>query len=41
VFRAQIVDQLKLNPEDIESLCGADKGFLDRRVIPLELKSRT
>ena len=38
--RAQIVDQLRLNPEDIESLCGAEKGFLDQRVIPLELKSR-
>ena len=38
--RAQIVDQLKLNPEDIESLCGAQKGFLDQRVVPLALKSR-
>jgi Zn-dependent peptidase ImmA (M78 family)/transcriptional regulator with XRE-family HTH domain len=39
--RAQIVDQLRLNPEDIESLCGTEKGFLDQRVVPLELKSRT
>jgi Zn-dependent peptidase ImmA (M78 family)/DNA-binding XRE family transcriptional regulator len=39
--RAQILDQLKLNPEDIESLCGADKGFLDQRVVRLELRPRT
>jgi Zn-dependent peptidase ImmA (M78 family) len=39
--RAQIIDQLKLNPADIESLCGADKGFLDQRVVPLELRSRS
>jgi hypothetical protein len=32
--------QIRLNPQDIESLCGAERGFLDQRVIPLELKSR-
>jgi len=38
--RAQIIDQLKLNPVDIESLCGTAKGFLDQRVVPLEFKPR-
>lgn len=38
--RAQIVDSLKLNPADIESLCGAAKGFLDNRVVQFDLRSR-
>jgi Zn-dependent peptidase ImmA (M78 family)/transcriptional regulator with XRE-family HTH domain len=38
--RAQIVDFLKLNHTDIEQLCGATPGFLDRKVVRLELKQR-
>jgi hypothetical protein len=38
--RAQISDALKLNPTDIESICGTDRGFLDNKVVPFTLKSR-
>jgi Zn-dependent peptidase ImmA (M78 family)/transcriptional regulator with XRE-family HTH domain len=38
--RAQIMDQLRLNAEDIESLCGTGKGFLDQKVVPLKIKPR-
>jgi len=38
--RAQIIDELRLNPADIESLCGTDQGYLDQRVVALEFKPR-
>jgi len=38
--RAQIVDALKLNSADIESLAGTPPGFLDSKVIPLKLKQK-
>jgi Zn-dependent peptidase ImmA (M78 family)/DNA-binding XRE family transcriptional regulator len=38
--RAQIVEALKLNHSDIEQLSGTSMGFLDRKVIPLELKRK-
>ena len=38
--RAQIVDALKLNPSDIEQLCGTNSGFLDQKVVRLELKPK-
>ncbi|MGH7061125.1 MAG: hypothetical protein ACREFH_12100, partial [Stellaceae bacterium] len=36
--RAQIVEALKLNPADVESLCGMETGFLDEKVVPIRLK---
>jgi Zn-dependent peptidase ImmA (M78 family)/transcriptional regulator with XRE-family HTH domain len=39
--RAQIVDALKLNPADVESLSGTREGFLSQNVIPLVLKQKT
>jgi Zn-dependent peptidase ImmA (M78 family)/transcriptional regulator with XRE-family HTH domain len=38
--RAQIVDALKLNPSDIEQLCGASAGYLDQKVVQFELKQK-
>jgi Zn-dependent peptidase ImmA (M78 family)/DNA-binding XRE family transcriptional regulator len=38
--RAQIVGALKLNHSDIEQLCGASPGFLDQKVVRLELKQK-
>jgi Zn-dependent peptidase ImmA (M78 family)/DNA-binding transcriptional regulator YiaG len=38
--RAQIVDALKLNQFDIERLAGANPGFLDQKVVRLELKQK-
>lgn len=38
--RAQIVDALKLNPADIELLAGAPLGFLDNKVVQLNLRPR-
>src|SRR5262249_28972937 len=38
--RAQIVEALKLNHSDIEQLCGTSQGFLDRKVIRLDLRQR-
>jgi Zn-dependent peptidase ImmA (M78 family)/DNA-binding transcriptional regulator YiaG len=38
--RSQILEALKLNSADIESLCGTESGYLDERVIPLGLKPR-
>jgi Zn-dependent peptidase ImmA (M78 family)/DNA-binding XRE family transcriptional regulator len=38
--RAQIVDALKLNHVDIEQLCGASTGFLDQKVVRLELRQK-
>jgi Zn-dependent peptidase ImmA (M78 family)/transcriptional regulator with XRE-family HTH domain len=38
--RAQIVEALKLNHSDIERLAGSDPGFLDSKVVPLELKRK-
>lgn len=38
--RAQIVEALKLNPTDIERLCGTRSGFLDPKVIQLNLRAR-
>jgi Zn-dependent peptidase ImmA (M78 family)/transcriptional regulator with XRE-family HTH domain len=38
--RAQIVDALKLNHSDIERLCGAAPGFLDQKVVRLDLKQK-
>lgn len=38
--RSQIIEALKLNPSDIESLCGTESGFLDEKVIQFELKPR-
>jgi Zn-dependent peptidase ImmA (M78 family)/DNA-binding XRE family transcriptional regulator len=38
--RAQIVGALKLNHSDIERLCGSSPGFLDSKIIPLELKRK-
>src|ERR1700730_3295656 len=38
--RAQIIEALKLNHSDIEQLCGASPGFLDQKVIQLELKQK-
>jgi Zn-dependent peptidase ImmA (M78 family)/DNA-binding XRE family transcriptional regulator len=32
--RAQIEADLNLNLRDIESLCGADRGYLDTRIVP-------
>lgn len=39
--RAQIVESLKLNPQDIELLTGAELGFLDTKVVQLGLKPRS
>lgn len=38
--RAQIVEALKLNHSDIEQLCGTSPGFLDQKVVRLELKQK-
>jgi Zn-dependent peptidase ImmA (M78 family) len=38
--RAQIVEALKLSHSDIEQLSGASPGFLDQKVVPLELKRK-
>jgi Zn-dependent peptidase ImmA (M78 family)/transcriptional regulator with XRE-family HTH domain len=38
--RAEIVDALKLNHSDIERLCGTELGFLDQKVVRLELKQK-
>jgi Zn-dependent peptidase ImmA (M78 family)/transcriptional regulator with XRE-family HTH domain len=38
--RAQIVEALKLNHSDIEQLCGSEPGFLDHKIVRLELKHR-
>lgn len=38
--KAQIVDALKLNYLDIEQLCGASTGFLDQKVVRLELRQK-
>jgi Zn-dependent peptidase ImmA (M78 family)/DNA-binding XRE family transcriptional regulator len=38
--RAQIVEALKLNPSDIEQLCGSAAGFLDQKVIRFELRHK-
>jgi Zn-dependent peptidase ImmA (M78 family)/transcriptional regulator with XRE-family HTH domain len=38
--RAQIVEALKLNHSDIEQLCGTSVGFLDQKVVRLELKQK-
>jgi Zn-dependent peptidase ImmA (M78 family)/transcriptional regulator with XRE-family HTH domain len=38
--RSQIVDALKLNQFDIERLAGANPGFLDQKVVRLELKQK-
>jgi Zn-dependent peptidase ImmA (M78 family) len=38
--RAQIVEALKLNPSDIEQLCGSAVGFLDQKVIRFELRHK-
>jgi Zn-dependent peptidase ImmA (M78 family) len=38
--RAQISDALKLNSADVESLCGTPAGYLDTKIVPLELKPR-
>ena len=35
--KADIEDALNLNASDIESLCGAKKGFLDNKVVSLNL----
>lgn len=39
--RAQIVDALKLNAADIESISGASPGFLDSKVVPLQLRPKS
>ncbi|OAI44056.1 hypothetical protein AYO42_05365 [Rhizomicrobium sp. SCGC AG-212-E05] len=39
--RAQIVDALKLNPADVESLAGAEEGYLSNNIIPLILKPKS
>jgi Zn-dependent peptidase ImmA (M78 family) len=38
--RAQILDSLLLNPSDVESLCSTEKGFLDDKVVQLNLRPR-
>jgi Zn-dependent peptidase ImmA (M78 family)/transcriptional regulator with XRE-family HTH domain len=38
--RAQIIDALKLNHSDIEQLCGTAPGFLDQKVIRLDLRQK-
>ncbi|MBV8824893.1 MAG: ImmA/IrrE family metallo-endopeptidase [Bradyrhizobiaceae bacterium] len=39
--RADILDSLNLNPEDVESICAAETGFLAQTVVPLQLRPRT
>jgi len=39
--RMQIVDALKLNPTDVESLSGTGEGFLSQNIIPLVLRQKT
>ena len=38
--RGQIEADLNLNLRDIESLCGADKGYLDTRIVPFVPRTR-
>jgi Zn-dependent peptidase ImmA (M78 family) len=38
--KAQVTDALRLNPRDIESLCGAENGFFGETVIAIRLKPK-
>lgn len=38
--KAQIEDALCLNLSDVEQLCGIENGFLDTKIVPLNLRAR-
>jgi Zn-dependent peptidase ImmA (M78 family)/DNA-binding XRE family transcriptional regulator len=38
--RDQIESSLGLNMRDVESICGVEPGYLDRRIVPLQLRPK-
>jgi hypothetical protein len=38
--KAEIDGALSLNTKDVESICGAEAGFLDSRVVPFAIRRK-